>query len=119
MLLVLTVLDYAGLFVGYGGRMFCKGTQQDSSGYETTIGIVSLLAFKAVGPRDRCKSNLTNSFLYSRASSVCKTLEVVAVSIRQWLVLNLWVSNDPFTGLTKDHLKAQIFTLQFITIAKL
>lgn len=77
MLLVPAVLGYAGLFVGYGERMLHKGTQQDSSGSETTIGIVSLLAFKAVGPRDRCKSNLTNSFPYRRVSSVCKTLEMV------------------------------------------
>lgn len=84
MLLAPAVSDYAGLFMGYGGRMFHKGTQQDSSGSETTIGIVSLLAFKAVGSRDGCKSNLTNSFPYRRASSVFKTLEVVAIPIRQW-----------------------------------
>ena len=76
-LLVPAVPDYAGLFAGYGGRMLCKGTQQDYSGYETTIGIGSLLAFKAVGPRDRCKSNLSNSFPYRKASSVCRTLEVM------------------------------------------
>lgn len=38
-------------------------------------------------------------------------------------VLNLWVgtlseSSDPFTGVTQDHWKILIFTLQFLTVAK-
>ena len=28
-------------------------------------------------------------------------------------------SNDPFTGVTQDHQKTQILTLQFITVAKI
>lgn len=76
MLLVPAVLDYAGLFVGYGGRMFHKGTQQDSSGSETTIGIVLLLALRLLGQETDARV-ISLTLFRIEGPSVCMTLEVV------------------------------------------
>lgn len=42
-----------------------------------------------------------------------------AVVLNPWAVTPFVVGNGPFTGVTQETQKAQIFTLQIITVAKL
>ena len=48
-----------------------------------------------------------------------KQMKDASRTVLNLCVVGLLGLKDPFTGVTEEHCKTQIFTLQFITVAKL